>query len=72
MILKVHSLLGNAAQLGKRKDLKPTAIGQNRPIPSHELVESTQLFDHLFTRTDMKVVGITQDDTGPHGTKLIW
>ena len=71
MILEVHPLLCDAAQLGEGKDLKATAVREDRAIPAHEPVQSSQLLDHLFTRTHMEVVGITQDDAGAHGAKLV-
>src|SRR3972149_645929 len=35
------------AQVTQAEDLKPTAIGDQYPVPGHETVQSTQLLDDL-------------------------
>jgi len=42
---KRHALLGQFAQTSERHDLKPTGIGEDRPVPVHELVQAAQPLD---------------------------
>ena len=42
--------------------MKAAAVSQNRAIPSHELVKTSQGLDHVITGAKMKMVGIAQFD----------
>ena len=62
MILKMGPLLRDTAQLRQGKNLETTAVGQNRTIPAHELVQAADLADDVEPRTHEKMVGIAEDD----------
>ena len=59
---KGHALFLNLTETGKGKHLKAAAVSQNRAIPPHELVKTSQGLDHVITGTKMKMVGIAQFD----------
>ena len=58
MILKMHALLGDFAQLRERENLESTAVRQDRAVPRHELVQAPEAGDEFFPRTHMEVVGV--------------
>src|SRR5437763_1065665 len=62
VILKLNALLGNFSQLRQRKNLVTAAVGQNRPVPGHEFVETAEMFDHLNPRPDEEMISVSQND----------
>src|SRR3989338_7660682 len=40
--------------------LKASAVGEQRLVEIHELVQTAPFFDHIFTRPEMKMVGVCQ------------
>ena len=62
MVLEMGPLLRDTAQLRQGKNLETTAVGQNRTIPAHELVQAADLADDVEPRTHEKMVGIAEDD----------
>jgi len=48
--------------LARLKNLEATAVRQDRPIPAHKTVQTTQVTDEFTTGPEVKVVGVTQDD----------
>jgi hypothetical protein len=71
MVLKVHTLLGDAAEFGKGENLKTATVGENRTIPAHEGMKSPEIADDLFSGTDMEVVGIAQDNACAEGSEFV-
>ena len=61
---EMDALVGDGAELREREDLEASAVGQNRLIPVHELVETAGGPDDLATRAEVKVVGVTKEDLG--------
>ena len=53
-------LVGDAPE-GKRKHLETTGIGDDRPVPAHELVKPAELGDPLAARRQHQVVGVAED-----------
>src|SRR6266513_1581449 len=62
VILKLNALLGNLSQFRQRKNLVTAAVGQNRPVPIHERMQTAQMFDHLNPRADEEMVSVSQND----------
>jgi hypothetical protein len=58
-------------QPGQGEDLKPTAVGQDGPVPVHEAVQPREAADHLAARPQVQVVGVAQDDLRPGGDELL-
>ncbi len=70
MILKRDAFLRDLPQLRQRENLVTSAVGQNRPIPIHELMEAAEMFDHVEPRPHEQVIGVAQDDLSFHFAQL--
>ena len=53
-----HGCIVDFHLIAKRKDLKATRIGQDRPIPVHELVKPPEPLNPLSTRPDMQMIAV--------------
>ena len=58
--------LGDFTALGQRKDLKTAAIGQYRPLPPAETVQTAGPFEDFGARPQVQVIGIPQNDLRAH------
>ncbi len=56
------------AHVGQAKDLVAARIGQDRPIPVHELVQPAHALHEVGARAQKEVIGIGQDKPS---TKLL-
>ena len=65
MRMETASLFGQFAAIGQRKDLETAAVGQDRTVPRAEAVQAARLFEDIRSRTQVKVVGIPQDNLRP-------
>ena len=52
------------AHRGERHDLKPAAVGQDRPRPVHEAVEATERLDAVRAGAEHQVIGVAEHDRG--------
>ena len=57
--LKRYAVVIHLVQVRQRKNLKSTAVRQNRAIPIHKLVESTQALHAFVAWAQVEVVGVT-------------
>jgi len=64
-------LLGDPIQFPEAEDLKPAAVGQDRPVPEHHPVQPTELLDQLVTWSEAEVIGVGQHHLGAGGADLI-
>ena len=71
MRVKPHALFLDLSQTRQGKDLKPTAVGEHRSIPSHETVKAAEIADQLVTRSDMQVIGIGKDNLAPNSLEIV-
>ena len=55
---KFYPFLGDLAQLRERKDLKSTAVGQDRAVPVHKLLQAAQIVYKGVAGAQMQVVGV--------------
>ena len=53
-------------ELPQAVDLETATVGQKRPIPVHEPVQAPKPLHQLMTGPDEEVIGVGQDDLGPH------
>ena len=60
--LEFGSLLRDLATLGEAEDLIAAAVGQDRAVPADEAMQSAAARDELVTRTQVKVIGVAEDD----------
>jgi hypothetical protein len=54
----------------QREDLEAAGVGQDRPVPGHEAVESPELGDQVGARAEVQVVGVAEQDLGAELTEL--
>ena len=57
-----HALFFDFAQARKGKYLKPAAVGQDRAVPVHKLVEAAHLAHHIIAGAQMQVVRVGKLD----------
>ena len=62
MALERHALLLNRADTRERKYLESTAVGQNRLVPVHEVVQAARLLHEVFAGAQVQVVGVRQQN----------
>ena len=69
-LISLEAYFENFRQLCEAEELEATAIGQDRPLPTTELMESTEFGNHPFARAKGKMVGVAQDhlSTGSSNT----
>ncbi len=58
-------------QIAERDDLEPTRIGQDRPVPVHEPMETAEPRDPLVPGAQVEVVRVGQDDRRARGPQVI-
>ncbi len=56
----MHTLLGDAAQLAQAEHLKTARVGQNGPVPVHEIMQVAVRPDNVSARPQHQVEGVTQ------------
>ncbi len=59
---EVHPLLLDLAHGTQTEYLKAAGVGQNRPLPLHEIVQVTVPADHLGPRAQPQMEGIAEND----------
>ena len=64
MILEMHALFRDAADLRQREHLISARIREYRPVPTHELVQPAEFAHHVEARPHEKVIRIAEDDLG--------
>ena len=61
---KGHAVTIDLAHVGQAKDLVAARIGQDRPVPVHELVQPAHTGYEVGAGTEKEVIGIGQDEPG--------
>ena len=62
MTVKCNALFFDFSQARKGKYLKPAAVGQDRAVPVHKLVEAAHLAHHIVAGAQMQVVRVGKLD----------
>jgi len=62
MILKMHAGFGDLSQFSKRENLIAAAVSQDRPVPIHEFVQTSEVFNHFNPWPDEQVIRIAKND----------
>ena len=62
MRAKGDAIFLDLAQFTQAENLEAAGIGENRPRPCHETMQSTEIADGLDSRAQIKMVGIAQQD----------
>ncbi len=55
-----HAFFGDLAQAVEAEDLESAGIGEDRPRPGHELVQSAELPDGLVPGPQEKMIGVAR------------
>jgi len=63
--------LGDRRQILEAEDLEAAAVGQDRSGPVHEAVETAEALDQLMAGPDEEMVGVAEDDLGPHLQQIL-
>ena len=59
---ELHTLFGHLAYIGEGEYLKTSRVGEDRTCPSLETMQTTSLVKNLRTRTEIKVIGVAEND----------
>src|SRR5256885_14945128 len=62
MVLKLHALVCDLAQLRQRKNLVTAAVGQDRPVPHHEIMKAAKMFDYLEPGPNKQMISVSEND----------
>src|SRR5262249_27991391 len=62
VILKSHPLRRFLSMLREREDLVPAAVGENRSVPTHEIVQTAKMLDHVEPGPNEQVIGVPEND----------
>ena len=57
-------------RVAEREDLEAAGVGEDRPVPAGERVQSTELLDHVLARAEMEVVRVAEDHVGAERAHL--
>ena len=60
--LESHAVFADVAQRAQAENLISAAVGQDRPIPSHESMQSAESCDRFVSRPQEKVIGIAKQN----------
>jgi len=58
----MNTFVGDGPELRQREDLEAAAVGQDRLIPVHELMETAGSADDLAAWAEVQVVGVAKQD----------
>ena len=67
---ELDTCICNASQFGETEDLEAAAIGQDRLVPVHELVQSAKLLEDIHARPQEKMICVGEDDVGAHRIEI--
>ena len=69
--LERDAVIVDLAQLTQRHDLEAAGVGQDRPVPGHELVKAAEGGYARVAGAQIEVVGVRQDDRRPDGAQVV-
>ena len=62
MRAKCHAFFSHFAELAKAENLKTAGVGENRPRPRHESVQSPQPSNLVHSGPQIKVIGVAEQN----------
>src|SRR6516164_4253907 len=68
---KLRAVVGDGALCRQAEDLKPAAVGEDWPGPTHEAMQSAEPSDDFRAGSKHQVVGVCQDDLRSAPLKII-
>ena len=57
-----HALFRHLAQIAQAEYLESAGVGEDGPVPRHELLHAAELAHHLHARPQIQVIGVVQQD----------
>ena len=58
-------------RVAQREHLEAPRVGEDRPVPARERVQTAVLGDDLLAGSEVQVVGVGEDHVGAHGPHLV-
>ena len=58
---KLDAVFAHGAQALEREHLKAARVGEDRPVPSHELMQPAEIANELVARPQMQMVRVAED-----------
>src|SRR5262249_58234433 len=62
VILEFYALLSDLAQLRQRENLEPATIGENWPIPAHEIVQADKMCDDVEPGPNEEMISVSENN----------
>ncbi len=59
---KRHAVVVDLAQVLQREDLKAAGVGQQRPVPLHEVMQPAHPRDEFIAGAQVEMIGVGQDE----------
>jgi hypothetical protein len=69
--LELDAVLVHGAQRGEREHLEAAGVGEDRPVPLHELVQSAELAHEVVAGTQMQVIRVGEDHLRVHRAQVV-
>jgi len=67
MRTEAYPVVGDFAQIGEAEDLVTAGIGEDGAAPGHERMQAAEFADERMTGTQIKMVGVGENDFGAEG-----
>src|SRR5579885_2593070 len=71
MRLKLDAVFLQLSEFREAKDLETAGVGQDRAVPAHELVETSEFLDRLVSGPEHQVICIPQNNLRPEFFQII-
>src|SRR5210317_1008001 len=71
MGLETDTLFINLSQLAKAEDLESATVGQDRPVPVHEFVQTAESRHPFMPGAQVKMVGVAENNLGTDLLELL-
>ena len=65
-----HAVVVHAPQVGEAEHLEAAGVGEDRPVPAHEPMQTAEARDALRGRTQAEVVRVAEDHLRAGGTQV--
>jgi hypothetical protein len=63
--------LGDFSELREAEHLEAAGVGEDRPVPAHEAMQSAELAHQAVPRPEKQVIGVGEHDLGAGGAEVI-
>jgi hypothetical protein len=63
--------LGDLSELREAEHLEAAGVGEDRPVPAHEAMQSAELTHEAVPRPQKQVIGVGEHDLGAGGAEVV-